>query len=388
MTRWENYLSSAEKIIGNYDGNVPLHHYLKAYFKQHPNMGSRDRRQVSQLVYHYYRLGQWAADAPVKDRIIAGTFLCDSQPNDFLAFFQPDLNNLITASLPEKLQQVTLSGTHPTAGAIFPFTAHLSEGIDPEAFALAGLQQPYLFIRVRNVPKARVTRLLDAAQVSYTTTEGSDTIMLPNSTKIETILPERAWYEVQDLSSQQTGALLHPRKQEYWWDCCAASGGKSMLLKDAEPSVHLLATDVRNSILDNLKKRFTTAVIKDYQTKVVDLNQPVPAAVINNRKFDGIILDAPCSGSGTWGRTPENLAFFTADKIAHFQQLQKRIAMNVIPHLKPGGSFIYITCSVFKEENEEVIGYIEENSQLRRQQGGVIAGYGKGADTMFAVRMG
>ena len=68
MTRWENYLASAEKIIGAYQGSLPLHHFLKSFFKAHPYMGGRDRRWITQLVYHYFRLGQWGKALPVKER--------------------------------------------------------------------------------------------------------------------------------------------------------------------------------------------------------------------------------------------------------------------------------------------------------------------------------
>lgn len=384
MTRWENYLASAEKIIGAYTGSLPLHHFLKSFFKEHPYMGGRDRRWISQLVYHYFRLGHWGKTLPLKERIITGTFLCETAPNDFLAVLRPDWNERVSLPLSEK---AALLPAALTPDAIFPLITSLSDSLDANAYAYTMLTQPRLFIRVRQQKLDKVKALLDKAGIAYEVFANRTTIALPNGTKIETIVTEKSWYEVQDASSQQTGALFLPAAGQRWWDCCAASGGKSILLKDLQPGVQLLVSDVRRSILENLQQRFAAAGIKHYDARVADLTAPGFAASMGHQQFDGIILDAPCSGSGTWGRTPESISFFKPEEIGKYQQLQQKIAHNVVPFLKKGGALIYITCSVFKQENEEVVSYIERISDLRRQAGGVIPGYDQGADTMYAVRL-
>jgi 16S rRNA (cytosine967-C5)-methyltransferase len=384
MTRWENYLASAEKIIGAYQGSLPLHHFLKSFFKEHPYMGGRDRRWISQLVYHYFRLGNWGKSLSVSERIITGAFLCETTPNDFLAAIRPAWNQQI--ALPHA-GKAALLPVPLTPDTLFPFLPELSAGIDANAYAYTVLKQPRLFIRVRNNKLDKVLQLLDKAAIAYELFANNTTVALPNGTKIEVVVPEKSWYEVQDASSQQTGELFHPQPHQRWWDCCAASGGKSILLKDKQPGVQLLVSDVRRSILENLQQRFATAGVKHFEARVADLTAENFPASMGSQQFDGIILDAPCSGSGTWGRTPESISFFKKDEIGKYQQLQKKIAHNVAPFVKKGGSLIYITCSVFKQENEEVVKYIEEISDLRKQEGGVIAGYGKGADTMYAVRL-
>lgn len=387
MTRWENYLSSAERIINGYDGTLPLHHFLKAFFKQHPQMGGRDRRWVSQLAYAFYRLGHlWKDDMPVKDRILLGLFLCETQSNEVLAFFRPEWNEQVTLSIQEKFSLISFNGRQAAPAAIFPFIDELSEGIDAAAFASAFLVQPRLFLRARKKKQRELTLLLDRAGLSYEWLS-DDLLALPNSTKTEAIIPQRDWYEIQDASSQQTGRLFHPTAGEYWWDACAASGGKSLLLMDQGPGVKLTVSDIRSSILHNLHERFETAGIRNYESRMLDLTNPVSPATFAHGEFDGIILDAPCSGSGTWGRTPENLHFFDRAKINRFHALQKSIAANVIPLLKPGGALIYITCSVFRQENEAVVQHLCRSAGLRQEEGGIITGYTHGADTMFAVRL-
>ena len=384
MTRWENYLSTAEEIVLVYDGEVPLHHFLKGFFKQRPYMGSRDRRWVSQLVYHYYRLGHlWKDERQVPERILKGTFLCESENNGLLQFFRPEWNEKIELPLKEKLAMLSFDGQ---VQDIFPFLSLLSEDIDATAFTYSFFVQPNLFIRTRNNKQAAIIQLLQQAAITFTTS-GTDTIVLPNSTKTDTIITDKSWYEIQDLSSQKVGALFHPQAGERWWDCCAASGGKSIMVIDKQPGVKLLVSDVRASIIQNLHQRFKEAGIRNYEDVILDLTAPALPAAMSNRQFDQIILDAPCTGSGTWARSPENLYYFNEESIDAYQQLQKRIATNVIPLLKPGGSLIYITCSVFSKENEDVVAFLEATTGLKKQEGGVIVGYEEKADSMFAVRL-
>lgn len=387
MTRWENYLLSAERIVTTYDGSLPLHHFLKQFFKQHPQMGSRDRQWVSQLAYAFYRLGHlWKNEMPARDRLLLGLFLCETQANEILALLKPEWNEKAALPLPEKLAAISLNGQAPAPADIFPFTDELSEGIDAAAFAHSFFVQPRLFIRVRKHKQEAITALLQQAGINGEWL-ANDMLALPNGTNIETVIQQKDWYEIQDASSQQTGKLLQPEPGQRWWDACAASGGKSLLLMDKEPRVALTVSDVRVSILQNLHERFATAGIKNYETKALDLTQPVPASSLAPGSFDGIILDAPCTGSGTWGRSPEHLYFFDPEKITAFSSVQKRIADNVIPLLKRGGTLVYITCSAFKQENEMVVEHICGHNGLQRREGGIIAGYNNGADTMFAVRM-
>jgi 16S rRNA (cytosine967-C5)-methyltransferase len=380
MTRWENYLATAENIITTYDGSLPLHHFLKAFFKERPFMGSRDRRAVSQLVYQYYRLGGLAKDLTVKERICLGVFLCEEISSPFLQAIAPELDARVGESLEQKLATIQ---TASLSSDIFPFTAQLSPDIDAVKFAQSFFIQPDLFIRTRKGKQQAIIQALQKANIAFST-PAHDAIALPNSTKIDSIVTDKSWYEIQDISSQQVGRLFTPQANEQWWDCCAASGGKSILLLDKQPAVKLLVSDVRSSIIQNLHQRFKEAGIRQYESIVLDLTAPITNIT---KRFDNIILDAPCSGSGTWGRTPESISFFKEDKIAYYQQLQKNIGSNVAQLLKPGGHLIYITCSVFRQENEDVISFFEETAGLRKLEGGVINGYTHKADNMFAVKL-
>jgi 16S rRNA (cytosine967-C5)-methyltransferase len=167
---------------------------------------------------------------------------------------------------------------------------------------------------------------------------------------------------------------------------CAASGGKSIMAHDLKPSIELTVSDVRPSILHNLQSRFLAAGIKNYASFSTDLrNYNKVGSEIGDKKYDLIICDAPCTGSGTWSRTPEELFFFNEDEIARFGELQQTIVGNVIPHLKQGGQLLYITCSVFVKENEEVVFFIQEKFHLKLVKMELLKGYSIQADTMFAA---
>ena len=98
-----------------------------------------------------------------------------------------------------------------------------------------------------------------------------------------------------------------------------------------------------------------------------------------------IIADVPCTGSGTWSRTPEQLFFFDEKDISKYSSLQKKILTNTIPRLKAGGWLLYVTCSVFREENEGNVKFIEETFAVSLQKQELLIGYEIKADTLFVA---
>ncbi len=98
-------------------------------------------------------------------------------------------------------------------------------------------------------------------------------------------------------------------------------------------------------------------------------------------------LMRPCSGSGTWGRTPEMISQFQPQKIEFFQRLQQTIAANVVDYLKPGKPVIYITCSAFKLENEAAVNFMVKELGMKVEEQAVLKGYENKADTMFVARL-
>ncbi len=381
----EHQVRTFEKILDSYDGKLPLHRFLVSYFKAHKQMGSSDRRWASRYLYSYFRLGNALKNVPVVERLSVADFLCNMDASLVVTTHQPELAEQVALPVPAKLALIQDKYPAFDLHDVFPFHLQLSAEIDQTLFLQSFFTQPDLYIRVKEKHTQEIAELLSKADVPVRTLS-EVTLAMPNGTKLDHILPNHKHYQVQDLSSQKTGGYFQPQPYDYWWDCCAASGGKSLLLHDLEPKIQLLVSDVRESSLTNLEERFEESGLKKYQKKVLDLLQNNELD-LHHYEFDGIILDAPCSGSGTWGRTPEMLSLFDAQKISYFSGLQKTIATNVVKYLKPGKPLIYITCSVFLQENEEVVAYLEKKLHLKMELMETIKGYTEKADSMFVARL-
>jgi 16S rRNA (cytosine967-C5)-methyltransferase len=226
---------------------------------------------------------------------------------------------------------------------------------------------------------------LNKAGVSFQQ-PAANCLSFPNGTSLEKILKPDS-YRVQDLSSQKTAGYFQTEKDEIWWDACCGAGGKSLLLMDKEPGIKLSVSDTRERILGNLSERFYMYGFKhpdQYLLSASDSLQTVDAFGKTIR-FDSIICDVPCSGSGTWARTPEQLYFFDPEKLDGFAEQQFAIASNVVKHLKPGGKLYYITCSVFKNENESVVQKLLNKTGLKLETMELINGISQHADSMFVA---
>lgn len=376
-------MNTAKKLITACSGGEPLAVYLKKYFAANKQHGSKDRKQITALCYNFYRLGRAMPGSPVEERILTGTFLCGNAPGEFLQFHRPDWNAAIEQPLSEKINIAGLD-----IYELFPWKDELSEGADLFLFSSSFLIQPDLFLRLRPGKKVAVLKKLQEAGLLFDL-RGDDCIALPNNTKLDGIIEPDKEAVVQDFNSRQVlNILKNPlsgiRLPIAVWDCCAASGGKSLLAYDLlDGKIQLTVSDIRESILSNLKERFSTAGIKNYNIEVADLQTTNYKPQTSN--FQLIICDAPCTGSGTWSRTPEQLYFFEKKAIGEYAEKQKQIVCNVIPHLQQNGIFIYITCSVFKQENEEVADFIKEKFHLRLLQMELLKGYDKKADSMFTA---
>jgi 16S rRNA (cytosine967-C5)-methyltransferase len=380
-----NQLKTFQRILGSYPAETPLSKFLPGFYRQNKQMGSTDRKVASRLIYNYFRLGKALFNTPTEERLLVAEFLCNSQTNSFLQHFKPEWALCVGFDIDEKLKLIKTSYPDFKLTDVFPWSGGLSDGIDKEAFLKSFFIQPDLFIRVRKEFDVLVKGTLAKADVTFKD-EGNGCLSLPNGTRLETLFAQQHWFEVQDLSSQQTAQYFKPNRWEAWWDACAASGGKSLLLNELQPDLKLVVSDIRESILSNLDERFRESGLLKYQKKLLDLTQNVDPELANYA-FDGIILDAPCSGSGTWGRTPEMISQFQSPKIEFFQRLQQTIAANVVKYLKPGNPLIYITCSAFKAENEDVVNYMVKEMGMKVEQQTVLKGYENKADTMFVCRL-
>jgi 16S rRNA (cytosine967-C5)-methyltransferase len=396
--KYFSHLNTAVQLLQQYNGSQPFGSFIKQHFSQHKKYGSKDRKNISQLCYAFFRLGKALPQLPAEERIVTALFLCSHEPNELLQHLKPEWHSQTHLPLPEKLQLVNNdqrpSGQVLTMYDLFPWRDALSDGIEYEQFCASFFTQPDLFLRLRPGAAPIVQNKLQQAGIPFREM-GPSCVALPNASKIDTVIETDKEAVIQDLSSQRIGELMElirdsmsrsstfAKASVNTWDACAASGGKSILAHDLFHRIDLTVSDVRKSILINLEKRFAAAGIKNYKAFIADLSNS--SLTIHHSPFDIIITDVPCSGSGTWSRTPEQLYYFEPQQIDRYSALQKKIVGNAIPHLKPGGFLLYCTCSVFSKENEEVAQFIQEQHSLQLIQSVLFTGYDKKADTLFGA---
>ncbi|MEP7142575.1 MAG: Fmu (Sun) domain-containing protein [Ferruginibacter sp.] len=392
MSRFHSYINTAEKLIGIYKGDQPFAIYLKQFFAANKKYGSKDRRQIAALCYNYFRMGFAGAGIPPGQKMLIGTFLCETEHSELMENLQPEWNKQISRPLPEKLTAVS---TQFSLTDIFPFYKELSDGIDPAEFCKSFLVQPGLFIRIRPQTRTSVLSKLERSKL-YWRLVSEDCVQLNISDNVEDFFIIDKEVVVQDYNSQKV--LDHLKNGDLQidsiqgesklglavWDCCAGSGGKSILLNDIiNRKIDPTVSDIRAGIILKLHQRFKKAGIKEYKYFIADISSP--GFKPGEFDFDMIICDAPCSGSGTWSRTPEQLCFFKQPAIKENSSLQKTIITNALPCLRNGGLFVYITCSVFKNENEAIAGFITENFDCELLYLQLLKGYDKKADNMFVA---
>ncbi len=388
MKIFPSHLQTVQQLITGYRGEIPLSSHLKKYFSAHKKHGSRDRKIITGMCYHYFRLGSMMKRYSFEQQLGTAEFLCNKKEAGVLELLMPECIPYLHLSV---LEKINLLAQHYSLEDIFPFNQELSAGVDTIAHARSFLDQPDLFIRVRPGFSEQVATTLTAAGISYQ--QDDNCIALPNQTKLEPLFTPDKKIVIQDFHSQKVMNSLIQHEEEYFpkktvinvWDCCAASGGKSILLLDIlKRKIDLTVSDIRESILHNLKLRFKQAGLTLQHSFCADLSHsdyqhPYPT------QYDLVICDAPCSGSGTWSRTPEQISFFKPEQISTFQEMQKNIASHAFEQLAPGGIFVYITCSVFRKENEDVVEFLKGQGKCTLLSQQLFAGYQHRCDSMFVA---
>ena len=170
-------------------------------------------------------------------------------------------------------------------------------------------------------------------------------------------------FEVQDLDSQAIGHVCAPTPGQRWWDACAGGGGKSLhLARLMSGKGTVVASDIRDYKLVDVRKR---AVRADLHNIVC---RPWDGRPLDPRKaaYDGVLIDAPCTCSGTWRRNPDARWRTTRADIDELPRSQAAILDAACNAVKPGGVLVYATCSVFTRENRDVVaGFLARHADFR-----------------------
>ncbi|HKQ87262.1 MAG TPA: RsmB/NOP family class I SAM-dependent RNA methyltransferase, partial [Candidatus Acidoferrales bacterium] len=168
---------------------------------------------------------------------------------------------------------------------------------------------------------------------------------------------------IQDEASQTVPLLLGVQQGDCVLDLCAAPGGKTAVLaRAAGESGFVLAADLYAHRLRAAKAQFSRLHLNGIHLVAIDAEKPLPFA----KSFDRILVDAPCSGTGTLARHPEIRWRLKPERLDEFHRLQVAILCNAIVQAVPGGKILYSTCSMEPEENERVIDEVMKSGSIRR----------------------
>ncbi|MGF1546398.1 MAG: 16S rRNA (cytosine(967)-C(5))-methyltransferase RsmB [Thiotrichales bacterium] len=219
-----------------------------------------------------------------------------------------------------------------------------------------------LRVNLARCDRAEYLSLLAAAGIAAEgVAEVPSAITLAGSVEV-TRLPQYAegWIYVQDAGSQLAAGLLAPKPGERVLDACAAPGGKTThLLECVDGAIDLLALESDPARLGRLEENLARAA---YTARVLLADAGAPATWWDGQPFDRILLDAPCSATGVIRRHPDIKLLRREQDLATLAYEQARLLDALWETLRPGGSFIYTTCSILPAENARQI-----NAFLERQ---------------------
>jgi 16S rRNA (cytosine967-C5)-methyltransferase len=243
-------------------------------------------------------------------------------------------------------------------------------------------------------------RILDMSKISGITREFKDrlfdfrvsgnAIALPGRSNIRSSEAYASGLvEIQDLASQNIVSMSGVKPGEIVWDACAGGGGKTIsvaAMMDGRGKIY--ASDIRSYKLDELKKRADRAHIVNIRIFESDVlaEQKWDIEVLQNNGFDRVIVDAPCSGSGTWRRNPDSRWHINPQSIRKNTELQDRLIDSCSRMVKPGGVLVYSTCSWLPNENETRIeNFINRSTGWELTTMATTGSPQEDADTMFAA---
>ncbi len=316
-----------------WDGQNPLDLSLYHFFKERRALGSKDRKAITTAVYDIIK---WKRLIDFPDENIS----MDERIERYLdGHFrkQHEVTGAVKVSLPDFLWD-SLVKTYGEEKAL-----QIGEVLNTRA---------PLTLRVNTLKTTRDVLLRNLRpQFAVAATKQSPWgIHVLEGAKVRQ-LPEyeRGLFEIQDEGSQLLAEKIEIKPGELFLDYCAGSGGKSLAVAmQMEGKGQLFLHDIRQKSLAEAKERLARAGVQNYQF----LNKK------HKKGIDWVLVDAPCSGTGTLRRSPEMKWKLTEQSIKNFVQLQREVIAEAIEFTKPGGHFVYATCSLLPEENEEQVEHI------------------------------
>jgi 16S rRNA (cytosine967-C5)-methyltransferase len=239
---------------------------------------------------------------------------------------------------------------------------------DAEAFARANNRVPPTAFRILAGDQSRIiNRLTEAGATIELSKVAQEASRVSGAAALVRELAAEGKIYLQDEASQLVAQTVDLKAGETALDLCAAPGGKTTLMaQQAEDRALIVASDRSEKRLDTVTKIRASHNLTSIRSVLLDAAQPLP---FENSVFDRILVDAPCSGTGTLRRNPEIRWRISEADIHELAAKQKLFLKNATRVLKPGGQLVYSTCSVEREENEAVVrDFLQNNRSFEQLQ--------------------
>jgi 16S rRNA (cytosine967-C5)-methyltransferase len=311
----ETLENHAARVLGLIRPGVPADAALREYLPGHRTLGAVGKRSVSRAVFAYFRWLNWLEKEESPQRRIVRAL-------DLQGRFDRDPMSIKAEAL---------------AARAVP--GWLAAEMELSAAYLRSLQEePTLWIRAKAATAAQVAADLgDCVQAklpgsihappALSALRYRGTVDLHRSPGFQS-----GSFEIQDLSSQIVGHACDPKPGETWWDACAGEGGTALHLSERRLGV--------------LRKRAARAGMFNYRPALWTGVGPAPFRT----KCDGVLVDAPCSGVGTWQRNPHARWTTTINDVRELTMVQEALLARSAPSVKPGGRLVYSVCTLTRSE--------------------------------------
>lgn len=326
-------------------GGLPLDVHLSHYYRKNKALGSKDRSYISETIYGMIR---WMG-------------LIDHRLSD-----SHDWESRLKAYQKLNLKKLVANESIPThIRASFPkeyfeiLQRHFGE---EKALALCHVSNTKAPITLRvNLLKTTRSTLLARWKDRF---EASPTphslfgIAFKERLNFHTLEEfQKGFFEIQDEASQLIANLVDAVPGDQVLDYCAGSGGKTLAFAHKlQEKGQIFLHDIRPRALVEAKRRLKRAGIENGQI----IQAKAPHLEKLKKKMDWVLVDVPCSGSGTLRRNPDMKWKFSREMLERITRQQREIFKEALSYLKEGGKIVYATCSLLPEENEEQIEFFQQ----------------------------
>lgn len=418
--RW-NHVYKLWKSALSQETLPQMDRWLSNEFAKNSKYGSKDRRWYSDVLFSAVRHGYFALfyihlnSRPLSEKLIEEfKHKYQTQLDIFLAFKKVDLEvffQIISQrsdlekeksqnylNLAKDLQNNPLLETNLLFYSIpLWFLSSIEERVKVSQFNFNQVKKflhdfdsrPPLWIRLNHLEK-KDSVIEELSQEKYLVEDFESCLKVVGAKGVFGLHSYRnGFFEIQDLASQKIGAHVKAQPKQYIWDCCAGGGGKTLQIASFLKNKGVVyASDIREYKLEEVKKRAKRAGFFNIRCLTWDgENLPQFQKEVQIKGgFDWVLVDAPCSSSGTWRRNPDAKYRINMENIEILKQLQLKILTSAKKAVVAGGFLVYSTCSWIVAENEGVVQqFLKQNPEFSFVEQNLLGSPFHNADTMFAA---